>query len=764
MREPAAVRLRQRVLIWLLLATATLAAHGWSLGDGLWLDDHWHQARLRDTGWSVSELLEFTTIEPSRFIHAWWQDQTVRWVYARPVSVLVLKVVDILTGGSVVGHHAMSLLLHWLSACMVYQLGLKMTRNQFWSGVGGLLFVVYSHALFAVSWIAPQNTVLQTTLMLAALLFYIRASGLNVYAAPAADRRSLSEARSDQSSALNLPAFTACLFFWLAALFSRENAIMFPVIAVSCDLAFGGWRHVRARTSVYLVLGTLTTAFLIWRLFFFYHPIPDLYMRRPGSDGYALWWLAKLAHYLCSSVWLSPMTVGPTGRFHPFQEVPGDCVLMLAILAVMGTAYYQACRRARGYWIWPLWLILAILPVVPVLATPHSGYLSGVGFAIAMILGPGLYRSIHPIGLGRFCRPVAAWFLIATCTYLPIYRTLWKGMVAAERFTVAGAALDPPPDEVTDVFFLNLPFVNIYAPLHVAESWGDRASALQYHVLTFAPQLMRMEQSCRLTQHDPYTFSLSVDGRPYFSGLLGRFLIEGMRQGEPLRAGQVIPGDLFDVRVARAEPDGIRELTFTFHEALASDRFRFYLTSEEYGALRVELGKMDRSTDRAEVAVDSTSHRQHNVADAEDRLLSGEAAAAEDLFVVLGTADEAVRLAAWDGFRRVAGPVARATGSGLEAVVGLERPPADWSAIREWWRGIVDDRVLDRVWVRRDDSAALRRTRDALFFVRSTAARVIRTDLYLTGPPFPGPRRFIEDREPPPQTPVTATATAAAAE
>ena len=36
--------------------------------------------------------------------------------------------------------------------------------------------------------------------------------------------------------------------------------------------------------------------------------------------------------------------------------------------------------------------------------------------------------------------------------------------------------------------------------------------------------------------------------------------------------------------------------------------------------------------------------------------------------------------------------------------------------------------------------ARLRWRRDRLFRIRAIAARIIRTDLYLTGPPYPGPK------------------------
>ena len=348
--------------IWLLLAATTWIAHGWSLHSGLFLDDHWHQSRLSAMGWSIDEMLQATTLEPERFMEAWWQDRSAVWQYSRPVSVFVMKVVHELTDGHIPTHHAVSVLLHFLTACMVFQLCLMLTHNRSWASVGGMLFVVYSHGVFAVSWLASQNVVLQTALTVAALLLYIRASGL--YVGPVDAGRPI-----NKTPPLNRTALGFAFVLWVLAMFSRENAVMLPGIMLAFDWAYGGRGHLWARRNVYLLFGVVTLSFLFWRLMVFNVPMPDVYYRHAGDDGYVLWCVAKLLHYLCSSVWLSPMTVGPSGRINPFSEVPGDCLLMIVILSVMAAGYYFTCRHLRGLWIWPFWLLLALLPIVPVMAT-----------------------------------------------------------------------------------------------------------------------------------------------------------------------------------------------------------------------------------------------------------------------------------------------------------------------------------------------------------------------------------------------------------
>ncbi len=722
--------------VWILYAAVTVWAYGPSLRYGLALDDHWHQDRIAKMGWSIGEMLDATTLDPEEMISSWWQEHPVRWRYARPFSVFLMKVVHALFDDVSFALHALSVVMHVVIVAMVHQLCLLLTRHRFWSVVGGLLFVVYSHSVFAVSWPAAQNTLLQTGLTLGALLCYVRASGLNVYSGPRHPHDASSNDGASDVPRLGRGAMAWVMVLWVLALLSRENAVVFPAILVAFDLAYGGRRHVWARRGVYACMGVVGVGYAVWRLAFFYLPIPEVYLHRPDGDGYALWWMAKLLHYLCSALWLSPMVIGPTGRFHPFQDVPRDCLLMIGILAVLGTGYYQASRKARGYWIWPLWLVLSILPVVPILATPHSGYLCAVSFSVGLVLAAGLGVQVKPIGLGRTYRLAPLAYLFAMCVYLPLYRSLWEAMIASERLTVAEMTSDRPPEGVTDIFFLNLPYVNIYAPIGLQEAWGDSMAGVRCHVLTHSPDLTRMSSPCTLRILDAHSFTLSTQGRGYFSGLLGRFLIEGMRGGGRFATGDESSTDLFDVKMVRASAQGVSELQFTFREPLTSDRYRFYLSTTEHAGLRLNMGEAEPE----EFSVDKSPVSLQNVTLAADALSRGRATAAETLFSAMDSSDAALRQASWEKFARVAGPVAVATAATTQDLLGNAMLPNDWRRVRDWWRRRVTDRIVDRVWVRRDVFAKLRRRRERLAEVRAVTAGVIRTDLYLSGPPFPGPR------------------------
>lgn len=77
-------------------------------------------------------------------------------------------------------------------------------------------------------------------------------------------------------------------------------------------------------------------------------------------------------------------------------------------------------------------------------------------------------------------------------------------------------------------------------------------------------------------------------------------------------------------------------------------------------------------------------------------------------------------------------------------IAGIIEKPAwsesDRAEISRWWGESVDRGNLGVSWVRRDEWQDLQRKRDRLFSMQDTTSRIIRADLYMTGPPYPGPR------------------------
>lgn len=575
---------------WLLtiamLVAATAILHGWSLADGTVLDDHWHQTQLRDRGWGWTDLMQSLVIAPADFSHHWWQTEEVSWGYGRPLFILAMKFVYVTLGGEdPFALHVYSLLLHLAGVMLVMRLAWLLSRNWSWSTFAGLVFAIYPHSVMTVEWSSAQNVVQQTTLLLAALLAYIAASRLSI--APRAE----SETPQSAASAPSWPLFALVLLLWLAALFTRENALILAPIAVFLDWSFGGgWRFVRSRLAFYAVFATLGIAFIGWRATTIGAGMPDVYFQRPAGDplAYAAWCAAKLVHYVCVSVWPAPMMVGPTGRLHPWADAPGDMLLMLGIVVVIFGAYAAIARREPGWWIWPVWIMLSILPVIPVIATPHSGYMSGVGYALAWaVVGRAAAGSIR-VRTRRLVHIVAATTLVTFAIFSMFSRWQWGSIVAAERHLLARIADDPPAAETRHVFFINLPFVNVYAKPMLTHALGAPFDRAEVHVLTYSPHPFMVEAPTHVTQLDNHTIRVEIDGQPYFTRLLGRFLMDGFRtDGSQFIAGDQIETPEFTVSIAAVDADagnanalGVRAFEFRFREPLTSPHYCFYLTTQ----------------------------------------------------------------------------------------------------------------------------------------------------------------------------------------
>ncbi len=723
----------------LLLIGAALSVHLWSLWDGAVLDDYWHQRGLRENGWSLSELLRTLAIEPAQWMHFWWQDEPVRWEYGRPAFILAMKLVyHVLGGDDPAFLHGFSLLLHLASVFMVWRLCALLTRDAFWSLIGALLFAVYPNAVVTVAWSSSQNCVIQTALMLAALLLYIRASGLCLFrpAGPGAG-----ESPQGRGPTWRWPSLLGSLLLWTLALLTKENAVILPAILLMLEWLEGGWGRVWRRRGAFVAFGMIGLAFVIWRVAAITQAMPDVYVRRPAGAWleYAAWASAKLLHYLVTSVWLAPMMIGPTGRFNPWLEVPGDCLLMLGILVFLAAAYWLAARRFRGCWVWPVWILLSVLPVVPVIATPHSGYMCGVGFSASVALATaGLGARGAGLGL-RLVRGFVLVVFVGGMSLLSMFsRWQWTGTIAAERYFTAWVAADPPAAATRDVFFVNLPFINIYAKPALDQEFGRAFREVRAHVLTFAPDPFVIERPVTVDALDSHRLSVSI-GRPYFfSRLLGRFLGEGFRREDHrFETGQRFHTDAFDVEIAEATPEGVARLVFTFPRPLSDPNYCFYLSSADCDAARLRFS----DSAAGESATTAGPLDMGAVAEAARRLDAGEAAAGEALLATAAHSDEAAARAAREAIRPAVRWMAAALGAPVQSMLeNQELSPEGWACVRDWWRVAVDDANLRAVWVRRGEFAHFVKEREEVPHSRMWVGRVIRTDLYLTGPPFPGLR------------------------
>ncbi|MCG3137825.1 MAG: hypothetical protein HJJLKODD_01678 [Phycisphaerae bacterium] len=584
-------------LVIVLLGVLVVAVHGWCVHDGIYLDDHWHLRTLRLGGWNWQTLTESTEIEPAKFLTAWWQDQPLRWQYSRPLAMIFMKAAQDGSGQNLPLMHLQNLFWHWAAAVLTFLLARRLTGRVGWSALAGILFVIYPISVFVVSWIAALNVLMQTTFFLAAVLAYLYASGIKQvgttgYRLQTAGGTSHALTDSLKSEASNLSSdspvpsihpglFLAVLVFFVAGLFCRENMIVLPVITMSLDIVYGGWRWLRGRWWVHGLLWLVAAIFLYWRMTRFSGEIAEVYCRRPdgaADAGYLLWYLGKLVYYLVAVVWICPMFIGTQEAGNPWLYATGDMLLMTGVLLFWATLYIIACwRKVRGWWIWPLWITLAIWPAVPILPTPHTAYMAAAAWAIALVLKPATASA----GQTRISRGVC-WFFVGLSLFaLVLYRQVWVAITSAEQWTLAQLSTMQPADPDEQLFFINQPLVNIYLPLSMEQPWNASPGSIHGQVLTFAPHLLMGPAATQIVQIDVHTFTVTLEENRYFKGLLGEFLLRTMHRGGELSQNETIPGEWFDTEIMSRDEVGVRKLKFTFHRPLAGSGFRFFLFTRD---------------------------------------------------------------------------------------------------------------------------------------------------------------------------------------
>jgi hypothetical protein len=256
-------------------------------------------------------------------------------------------------------------------------------------------------------------------------------------------------------------------------------------------------------------------------------------------------------------------------------------VVMALIVGLIAWWYIWAAWRRPGRWVWPIWMVAAFVPVIPVFVMPHFSYLPTAAYAIMIAIMLSRLR-------GRRCVNITVIMIVAIIWPHFLYRAVWRGIVRSEQLLYADildTTPQPPPD--SKLFFIDVPVAGIYAPVALREKWG--VEDVEGHVLTFAPHPLKVLDRTTIDVLNDHELLLTTPPPGYFAGMAGRMLLQGMRPGQPLEQGTVIPGDEFDTTVVQRDDAGATRLKFTFHQPLDSDSYYFFVSTPQRPAARLRF-------------------------------------------------------------------------------------------------------------------------------------------------------------------------------
>jgi len=353
--------------------------------------------------------------------HVWTNLMLARKSYYRPMFLMALLAGYQTFGSDPLGWHLANLLLHLGSSLMVYFLALRCSGSRFGALGAALLFGLHPAQVENVAWPSAITELLCTFLSLAALLCYLR---------------------SLESAAKRMAWRAAAVTFYFLAMFSKETAIVIPLVVFLHEwLGQPAVRpQARRQEGVPSTLQTRKKAFLggvAQSLPFFL--VAAVYMAARiavlGAVGETnvqistRVWLQTVPHvvgiYLAHVVWPAGLSAFYDYDYTQTFSLTG-VVIPVALLLCLGAALWLAVRRSpAGMWA-AAWMIMAILPVLEIQVFPrgellHDRYLYQplVGLSLLAALGIAALETRWPGGAQRrvlyaACGAVALWLGVAT--------------------------------------------------------------------------------------------------------------------------------------------------------------------------------------------------------------------------------------------------------------------------------------------------------------------------------------------------------------
>ncbi len=347
-----------RSRVFLLLTFLVFCAYGNSLHNELLWDDNpliTDNAYIRNSGYFGSAFL-------TDLFHNY--TVTVATHY-RPMQTLSLMADYALWGLNPFGYHLTNILLHLACVWLVAELFIRSGGSWPVALLGAAIFAVHPLNTNAVTYVAGRADPLAFGFMLASLLLFEQYR----------QRRSL-------------PFFAASALAYVAALFSRENALLFPALVLIwvAALAPSGPSRWREAWLAALPYALMAGAFALWRHTVLEAQGKPVAIEQALSIGLRiLTCFAGLATYVGLLAWPAHLQM---------ERRLGSPLLLLAVAGMICAIAYLgailwARRRSRVIWLGLAWFGIAVVPVSGAFSlnaaiAEHWLYVPSVGLWLAL--------------------------------------------------------------------------------------------------------------------------------------------------------------------------------------------------------------------------------------------------------------------------------------------------------------------------------------------------------------------------------------------
>jgi Tfp pilus assembly protein PilF len=329
----------------------------------------------------------------------------------RPVATFSYLAGHALWGLSRPGFHGLSLFLHLLTGVSAYMLFRELVENKraaFWGAALFLLHPINTEAVLQVSF---NEEILCAGFALSAFYLYLRSGGL------------------DRRGEIKRSLYALSLMCYSLALFSKEVAIVLPVLILSYDTFL--------RKEAKPVVGIrfwgphfgygVVSLFYLWIRFFI--------LRNPKEIG---------VPYIQDSFFINGLTMGKVFSLYlrqlvwPFHLSPdhhveivsrmGDPVVLFSLLGLLGggAVFVWSLRRSKWSAFFMIWVVLGLLPVMNLIPFLKENYMADRYLYFSSIGFCGLVGYLGTLGWAKKGKPLLILLLLGY-GFLTFQRTVdWK--------------------------------------------------------------------------------------------------------------------------------------------------------------------------------------------------------------------------------------------------------------------------------------------------------------------------------------------------
>ena len=397
----------------LLLFTAVLACYSATLDAGFVWDDHFTVVRnslLRAPLFSFQPF--FQDIVNSSFTHT---------IYYRPVQIMSYALDYRLWGMDAAGYHFVNILLHFMNALLVMALAYRITKSKGISSLAALLFAVHPVHAGAVSYISGRTD----------LLFFLFGALFML-------------ANLEYRKGHDGKMLAAGGLFLALSLFSKEAAMIFPVLMVLADITVvRGPRSLKIKAGV--VNFGVAGAYALGHYMLLGPRYPVL---AAGSGSWAVSALKRAGEFIF-------LETVPSGVFlRRATGVMPAALISAAVIVVLMLILMVSLKRVRRTLLFAMsFLLVSLIPFISAaqamgLVSEHWAYLSSFG---AVLFFSAVIAEIYRRS-AAFAKAIALSIaLIAVTAYA--FTTMRQNAYWMDDVSLSDRVLEVSPDDTTALNF-----------------------------------------------------------------------------------------------------------------------------------------------------------------------------------------------------------------------------------------------------------------------------------------------------------------------